>query len=185
MSDPNAALETQLRNIQNKTGMTIAQFGEALNASGRTKHGEQRSYLMETFGIGHGDANVVIHVLKQAAAPTAPNDNPLDAIYAGPKAHLRAIHERLMSEIDTFGAFEIAPKKAYVSLRRKKQFATLGPVTKTQVELGLNAKDLPPSPRLKVMPPASMCQYTTRLNSAEEIDTELLGWVRLAFDAAG
>jgi len=185
MADPSAAIETQLRNIQAKTGKTLDQLGNVLSASGLTKHGEQRSFLMDKLGIGYGDANTLIHVLKQAAAPAPAGDDPLDSIYVGAKAPLRPIHERLMREIGGFGAFEVAPKKAYVSLRRKKQFAMLGPATKAQIELGLNIKDLQPSPRLKEMPPGSMCRYTVRIGSADEIDDELLGWVRSAYDAAG
>ena len=90
-----------------------------------------------------------------------------------------------MAQIQQLGAFEQAPKKAYISLRRKKQFAMLGPATKDQLELGLNAKALPPSPRLKAMPAGGMCQYTVRLARAEELDAELLGWVRAAYEAAG
>jgi hypothetical protein len=30
-----------------------------------------------------------------------------------------------------------------------------------------------------------MCQYTVRLSNAGEIDAELLGWIRAAYDAAG
>ena len=91
----------------------------------------------------------------------------------------------LMAAIAALGAFEIAPKKSYVSLRRKKQFAMLGPATKDQLELGLNHRALPPSTRLKTQPPASMCQYAVRLGHPAEIDTELLAWVRSAFEAAG
>ena len=83
------------------------------------------------------------------------------------------------------GAYEKAPKKSYVSMRRKKQFAMLGPATKDQVELGLNAKGLNASGRLKGVPPGGMCQYTVRLSKVSEIDAELLAWVRAAYEAAG
>jgi hypothetical protein len=90
----------------------------------------------------------------------------------------------LHAEISKLGAFETAPKKSYVSLRRKKQFAMLGSATKAEVELGLNAKALSGSARLKAMPPGGMCQYSVRLSKPSEIDAELMGWVRAAYDAA-
>lgn len=185
MPDPDAVLDTQLRNIRQKTGKTLAQLGEALSASGLTKHSEQRSYLMDAVGIGYGDANTVVHALKRLATPTSATDDPLAAIYVGAKAHLRGIHEQLMIDISAFGEFELAPKKACVSLRRKKQFAMVGPATKSQIEVGINVREIPPNPRAKSMPPASMCRYTVRLSNLDEIDTELLGWVRSAFDEAG
>ena len=64
----------------------------------------------------------------------------LDAIYAGPKAAMRPIHDKLMAAIGRFGAFEVAPKKTYVSRRRKKQFAMFGPATNTRFDVGLNLK---------------------------------------------
>jgi len=185
MADPNAQLQTQLSNIQSKTGKSLDQLRQMVEQSGLSKHGEKRSYLQEQLGIGYGDANTVIHVLKQAAAPAPTSDDPLDAIYVGAKAHLRPLHEQLMARIESLGDFELAPKKTYISMRRNKQFAMLGPATKTQIELGMNVKQLRHSERLKVMPPKSMCQYSLRLSHAEEIDTELLSWVKAAFDAAG
>ena len=97
----------------------------------------------------------------------------------------RIAYSRLAAAIGKLGACETAPKKSYVSLRRKKQFAMLGPATKDQIELGLNVKSLPASPRLKAMPPGGMCQYAVRLSKASEIDAELMAWVRAAYDAAG
>ncbi len=117
---------------------------------------------------------------KQAAG-----DDPLDAIYAGAKAGLRPVHDAVMKQIDKLGPFDVAPKKTYVSLRRKKQFAMVGPATKDQIEIGLNAKSLPAHARLKAQPPGGMCQYTVRLSSAAEVDAALMAWVRAAYDAAG
>jgi hypothetical protein len=193
MADPQAALLTQLRNIQAKTGKSIAELQAAAQASGLAKHGEKRSWLMEKFQLGYGDANTVVTLIGKLpagldgapAAPAAPQGDPLDAIYTGAKAGLRPLHDAVMKVIAGLGAFEEAPKKTYISLRRKKQFAMVGPATKDAIEIGLNAKDLPPHARLKVQPPASMCQATTRITSAGEIDATLKGWLKRAYDAAG
>jgi hypothetical protein len=91
----------------------------------------------------------------------------------------------VLAVVKSFGPFEEAPKKTYISLRRKKQFAMVGPATKDSVEIGLNAKDLPPHARLKLQPPGGMCQATTRITSAAEVDALLKGWLKQAFDAAG
>jgi Domain of unknown function (DUF5655)/Domain of unknown function (DUF4287) len=194
MPDPAAATITQLKNIQARTGKTIAELHTAVATSGATKHGERRSWLMERFKLGHGDANAVALFFDKplpdlgsgapaAAAPVADGD-PLAALYASAKAGLRPLHEALMSQIRTFGAFEEAPKKSYISLRRKKQFPMVGPATKDSIEIGLNAKDLPAHARLKPQPQGSMCNATTRITSVAEVDTQLQGWLRMAYDAA-
>jgi Domain of unknown function (DUF5655)/Domain of unknown function (DUF4287) len=185
MADPQAALATQMRNIESKTGNTLAQLRELVASSGLAKHAEVRTMLIERLGLGYGDANTLAHVAKaEPAAPSAAAADPLDTIYAGNKAALRPLHEKLMAKITAFGEFEVAPKKGYVSLRRKKQFAMLGPATQTQIEVGLNAKGLPADARLKAMPAGGMCQYTVRLATVAEIDAKLITWLRAAFDVA-
>ncbi len=79
----------------------------------------------------------------------------------------------------------LAPKKAYLSLRRKKQFAIVGPATKTQVEIGLNAKELEAGDRLVAQKPGGMCQYKVRLAAPSEVDAELMAWIRAAYESAG
>lgn len=183
MADPAAALATQLKNIETRTGQTLAQLQALVAGCGLSKVGEQRSWLMQRLGLGYGDANTVVMLARQAAAAPAPAD-PLDAIYAGAKAPLRPLHEALMAQIQGLGAFEVAPKQKYLSLRRSRQFAMLGPATKDQIELGLNARELPADPRLKRMPAGGMCAYTVRLRDAAEIDATLMGWIRTAYDAS-
>lgn len=187
MADPNAALATQLRNIEARTGKSLEQLRRLLADSGLARHGEKRSFLIETLGLGYGDANTVVHLAAQPSegAVGAAADDPLAAIYTGAKAHLRPLHEAVIAAVDGLGPYETAPKKAYVSLRRSKQFAMLGPATRDQVELGLNIRDLPPHPRLKALAPGGMCQYTVRLSNTGEIDATVLAWLRAAYAAAG
>ena len=190
MPDPQKAIETQLANIEKRTGKSLNELAEIVRSSGLTKHGELRDMLKTKLGMGHGDANTLVHHVlasdgaRAAAAAGQTTDDVLDALYTGPKAALRPIHDRLMQEIDGFGLFEVSPKKTYVSLRRKKQFAMIGPATNSRVDVGLNMKGRPANDRLRQMPPGGMCSHQVRLARVEEVDAELIGWIREAFEQA-
>ena len=189
MSSLDKAIQTQLDNIQKKTGKSLDQLAAIINKSGLTKHSEIRDYLKRELALGHGDANALVHAVLQSdgqrAAQGKHEDTVLDEIYSGAKAHMRAIHEKLMAEINKFGEFEIAPKKGYVSLRRKKQFAMLGPKTNTRFEVGINAKDVAKHSRLLEQPKGSMCNYIVNVTDASEVDSELLAWIKSAYEGAG
>ena len=188
MSSLDKAHETQLKNIQARSGKSLNELFVVIRRSGVTKFGEIRDMLKRDLGMGHGDANTLVHAYVAATAEPAAvraGDDVLDQIYSGAKAGLRPIHEKLMSAISRFGSFEIAPKKAYISLRRKKQFATIGPATNTRVEVGLNMKGVPATSRLIALPAGGMCQYKINLTEAKEVDGEVIGWIRQAFEGAG
>jgi hypothetical protein len=200
------ALETQLANVQKRTGKTLDQLTAIVTASGLTKHGQAVAMLKDSLGMGHGDANLIVHLAFKSAAVFAEPARAAgagaagaaggqgaagvdaaaeaDRIYAGPKAALRPIHDAVMKAAGAFGDFEIAPKNTYLSLRRKKQFAMVGPATNTRVEVGLNMKDVKGTKRLEQLPPGGMCQYKVRLGSVDEVDAELIAWIRRAYDAS-
>jgi hypothetical protein len=189
MSDRPDPVATQLANIVARTGKSLAQLAAVVKGSGLTRHGEIRDMLKRDLGMGHGDANTLVHHVLQsdgaAQAAGKGEDAVLDAIYAGAKAALRPIHDRVMAAVAGFGDFEVAAKKGYVSLRRKKQFAMVGPATNSRVEVGLNMRDVPATARLEALKPGGMCQYKVRLTSPAEVDGELVAWMRRAYDAAG
>src|SRR3954470_10379874 len=184
MSIVDKAIQTQLTNIQAKTGQTLDQLRAVLQRSGLDKHGEIRAMFQRDLGLGYGDANMLTRALRESDAEgtagvqaDAPGDQA-DDLYVGAKAALRPIHDRLMAEIEQLGAFEIAPKKSYLSLRRKKQFAMVGPATNTRVEVGLNMKGVAATARLIELPSGGMCQYKVNLTDAADVDAELLAWVK-------
>lgn len=184
------ALQNQLANIQTRSGKSLDELYAAIRTSRLTKHGEIRSFLKQELALGHGDANTLTtFYLEAAAAPAsaesaAPEDD-LARIYSGEKAALLPIHTRLMDEITGFGAFEVSPKKAYVSLRREKQFAMIGPATKTRVDIGINCRDLEPTSRLVKLPDGGMCPFPLSVTSVDEVDAELVDWLKRSFDSAG
>lgn len=189
MTDPEQARATQLRNIEARTGQDLAAFRAAVAASGRVKHGEVRSWLMEEYGLGYGDANTLAHFTGGGKgpgdAPAPAGDDPLADIYTAKKAHLRAIHDAVLAAIQPWGDFEVAPKKAYAAFRRKKQFAMLGPKTAERAELGINLKDEVAGERFVAQKPGGMCQYAVALSGPGDVDAEVLAVLRRAYDAAG
>lgn len=188
MNSVDKAFETQLSNIQKKTNKSLDELFILIKSSGFEKHGEIRDYLKNEFDLGFGDANTLAHVFKKAQEPPAESSdsftNKVDEIYSGSREPLRPLHDAVMQAFAQLGDFEISPKKTYLSLRRKKQFAMVGPGTKGRLEIGINMKDTPGTERLVEQPPGGMCQYKVWLTNVHEINDELLDWIKIAYDLA-
>jgi hypothetical protein len=184
------AVATQLANIEKRTGKPLTDLAQIISSSGLTKHSELVAMLKREMGMGHGDANLLVHhVLKSdgqsaAEAAGADIDTIVNEIYTGTRTALRPIHDALMSAIERFGPFEIAPKKGYISLRRKKQFAMIGLATSSRVEVGLNMKEATGTARLEAQKPGGMCQFKVKVTEPSQVDAELVGWIRNAYDGA-
>ena len=188
MSNVNKALETQIKNIEAKTGKSLAELAKHILESSLTKHGELRDMVKEDYGLGYGDANTLVHLAKKMGAEDEGEKSTSDiveGIYTGKKEALLPLHNHVMDHIEKLGEFEIAPKKSYLSLRRKKQFATVGPGSKGRVEIGLNMKGIEGTSRLEVLPAGRMCQYRIYLTETSEVNDELMGWIKEAYDSAG
>ena len=66
------ALATQLANIEKRTGKSLTALAAIVKSGGLTKHGEIRDMLKTDLGLGHGDANTLVHhVLKADGASAA------------------------------------------------------------------------------------------------------------------
>ena len=189
MTDLEKAVATQLANIEKRTGKSIAELTKIVKDSVFSKHGELVKMLKTDLGMGHGDANTLVHVARksdgQSKAGGLSKSQVLDGLYTGKKAELRPIHDKLMLAIGKFGEYEEAPKKTYVSYRRKKQFTMIGPATNTRVEVGLNVKGLKAADRLLELPPGQMCNYKVKLTDVKEVNAQLIGWIKSAYKAAG
>jgi predicted transport protein len=180
------AAQTMLDNLRKNTGKSLEEWIEILKAKNFPKHGDIMKFLKEEHDFTHGFANMV--ALKARAADSGSFENTDELIenqYKG-KEQLRPIYEILLKYVKSLGSdVEIAPKKAYVSLRRKKQFAALKPATKTRFEISLNLKDQGEKGKLKVVNTSNaMFSHFINVHSTEEVDNEILNWLKVAYEKA-
>lgn len=177
----------QIKNLEDKTGKKISEWIDIVKNSGSDKHGEMVNFLKTKHAMTHGYANLVVHYAKQSHAGAESNDTDwITEQYKG-KENLKPWYEELMKQIHSFGTdVEVSPKKAYVSLRRKKQFAIIQPSTKNRMDIGLNIKGINPEGRLEASGSwNSMFTHRVKLEDAEGINKELIGWIKASYDQAG
>ena len=181
------AVKTMNSNLEAKTGKSLAQWVAIAKKSGEAKHGGIVKHLKGEHALTHGYANYVALECLQSASIHADDADLVAAQYAGKKAGLKPLYEQILEIADSFGDdVEVAPKKAYVSLRRKKQFATVQPSTATRMDIGINLKGAEAEGMLQVVAGAnSMCSHKIELTDAAMVNTEFKSWLKKAYDAAG
>jgi hypothetical protein len=183
-------LQAQIRNIEAAYGKPMADWLAIIAASGLTKHTEVVAMLKGDYGMTHGAAHRVSLVSRQAPAQDqsqAQDGDPADALYTGRKADLRPLHDALMAAISALGDdIGQAPKKGYLSLRRRKQFAMIQPSSAGRIDIGLILKDVPVGGRLESATGFNaLFTHRVRLTDPSGLDTELTAWLRAAYDQAG
>jgi predicted transport protein len=102
------------------------------------------------------------------------------------KPDLKPIYDLLLKKITALGKdIEIAPKKTSVSLRVKRQFALIQPSTKTRIDLGLKFNDKAHEGRLETSGPfGSMCTHRVQITDTKQVNKELIGWIKEAYNEA-
>lgn len=180
-----AATQTMIENLEKNTGKSLDEWVAIAQSSGLEKHGQIVNFLKTEHGFTHGFANLVAAYARETAAILQNDDDLVAKQYSGKEA-LRPIYEALIVAIEEFGDdVQIAPKNAYVSLRRNKQFGLIQPSTKTRVDVGINLAGVAADGRLE--PSGSfngMVSHRVRLSRTDEVNDELVGWLRQAYEQA-
>ena len=183
---PEEMAAAMFTNLEAKTGRSLDAWLAILEPRKGSKHGELVKFLKTEHGLTHGYANTLVHYFREPAAfSEGRGDEAIEAQYDGAKAALRPIYEKLAKAVAEFGPdVELAPKKAYVSLRRAKQFGLVKPATKTRIDVGIHLKDDSISERLQPEKTGSMTSHRVSLTSIDEVDSELIAWLKTAYEQA-
>lgn len=179
------ATATMIANLEAKTGKSMAEWVKLVQAERLPKHGAMVAFLKSKHGLGHGYANLVAHSVT-GGGTLRRGEDPVAEQYGGAKASLRPIYDAILAAVQKFGIdVEVSPKKAYVSLRRGKQFAIVQPSTATRLDVGLNLKGVAAAGRLEASGSFNtMVSHRVKLDSIKNVDKELIGWLKQAYDQA-
>jgi predicted transport protein len=173
MTDPLAAFGPMPQTLEEKTGRSLAEWQATVRGLGLTKHGEILKALKSEHGLSHGYANML--ALLATGYGTSTEDELLTGLFAGPRAGLRPIYDRVESVITGFGDdVEVLPKKSMVGFKRKRQFVCFMPASASRVDLGITMKDeAPADPRIKATP-GGMTSHVVPITSPDQVDNDVV-----------
>lgn len=179
--------DKMIENLEAKTGKSLKHWIAVVKKSGEEKHMANVKHLKTNHGLTHGYANLIVHLAKDSSSIDKPKGDLVSQQYSKGKEELKPIYDKLIQKILKFGSdVEIAPKKTYVSLRRKKQFALIQPSTKTRIDIGIKLKGKEPSQRLEKSGNFnSMVSHRIRISSLKDVNKEVIDWLKEAYMNAG
>jgi Domain of unknown function (DUF5655)/Domain of unknown function (DUF4287) len=176
-----------------KTGRSLEQWLALIKKEGPPNEKERRDWLKQEHGLG---TNAALWMAERADGKGSEEDTPegylkaaatyVEAMFAGNKAGLRPLYERVLAIAASLGTdVKACPCQTIVPLYRKHVFAQLKPSTRTRLDLGFALRDLPAEGRLiDTGGFAKKDRITHRmpLSAESDIDKEVERWLKRAYD---
>ncbi len=182
-------LKAYLDNIQAKTGKTPQDFRVLAEKKGLLKEGVKTgqivAWLKEDFGLGQGHAMAIVLTFKNATQPRTTKGENIAKLFSGSKARWRKPYEALFARVSEFGPDVTAdPTDTYISLLRKSKKFGIVQVTSERMDIGIKLKAVAPGGRFEAAGPwNSMVTHRVRISNPDQIDEEVVAWLRRAYQA--
>jgi len=193
-----AMVQKFVAELPGKTGKTLKQWGELVDAQEFETAAEKRAFLKAKHGFGTNAAAWVVEYTDDNPTWDADPASYLacavqfvDAMYAGGKEHLRPIFEKLLEVGRSLGDdVKVCPCKTMVPLYRGRVFAEIKPSTRTRLDLGLALTlDVPEQGKLKRseqrIRKGDRLTHVISLEKPGDVTAEVRTWLKAAYAAVG
>ena len=183
-----ARLEPALTELKKDTGRTLDEWVALTKAQRHLSDQKARKAWLQAEHRMHPDWAWLVASTASGAADYRDYDALVNGMFAGKKAALRPIYDRLVEMGHALGSdVTLGPCRTQVALRRKHNFALLKPGSNSRLDLGLavgKAKRKPPKRLIDTGGLAKGDRITHRipLVSVDEIDAEVQRWLKIAYD---
>ena len=176
-------MDTVLANCEANTGRPLPQWTRLARKARVKTAREARAWAKE-----QGLSTVYQTAVVEALFPEETGDATLvDEQYSGAKAALRPIYDALVKAVRAFGRdVEIMPRKSQVTFSRSTSFAVIRAATRDRVDVAMKLHGVKPTARLAIDGGAtgSDPSHVARVRSVDEVDGNLVRWLRQAYDRA-
>jgi hypothetical protein len=179
------SFQAYLENIRAKTGKTADDFKALAAKKNLTKTADILTWLKSDFGLGHGHAMAIVHLIVHDEHRNASTDDKTDKLFGGNKAKWRESYEALAAQISSFGPdVSTSPGQTYINLLRgSKKFGIVQPLSADRLDIGVKLKDTTPGKRFEAAGTwNSMVTHRVRITQPGQIDEEVIGWLKKAHD---
>ncbi len=179
--------ESGLAILKERTGHTLEEWIRIARKSGPVTEKERIAWLKDAHGI---TTNYALWIAKRADGAGGAADYDPDAMvetmFAGKKAALRPIYDRMLALAFGLGKdVRVSPCKTIVPFYRKHVFAQVKPATATRVDIGFAFRDMKPAGKLIStggFEKGDRITHRIPVTSMEGIDTEVKKWLKHAYE---
>jgi hypothetical protein len=188
-----AMVQKWIAELPEKTGRTLEEWLRLVKKEGPPTEAERRQWLKEKHGLG---TNSAWWIAERLEGKGTEEDSPegylkaaagwVEAMYAGPRAGLRPLHDRLLQLGRSLGPdVHVCPCQTIVPLYRNHVFAQIKPATRTRIDVGFALGDTKAAGRLiDTGGFAKKDRITHRIpiTNLAEIDAEVECWLKKAYE---
>ena len=174
--------EMSIRVLEKQTGEGLEHWNRRVRKQKFKDEKTMRAWLKEQGVTGYAENLLVMERFGYPDFLIASANELIDGQYAD-RPHLRPIYEGIINAVMGIAAVTIQARKTYVSLMTpRRTFARVQPTTKNRVDVGLRIEGQKPTGRLQPSRIHDTMKLQISLTSVEEVDAEVLSWLRRAYE---
>jgi len=171
-----------IRLLEENTGEGLDVWNERIQGGSFRDEPDLRAWLALQGVTGYAQTLLVMERFGYPDFFIASAGHLIDGQYAD-RLQLRPIFDALIGAALGFGEVIVQARKTYVSLvSPRRTFARLQPTTKTRLDVGLRLDGQEPGGRLQPSTIHETMKLQISLIAPEQVDAEVLRWLRQAYD---
>lgn len=175
--------------MKERTGRTVDEWVALVVAGGVDPLDQKavRRWLKAEHGIPQNSRWAIALAAARAAGWEPPTtEQYVDEQYAGPKAGLRPIFDRLRAILEGLGKdVSMEGRSTYTPFVRRRQFAAVRAATRGRVDVGLRFADPPDSELLTPADAPGQATHKLSLTSTDDVTDEVAELLAAAYEQNG